>query len=43
MKSDWHPEITAPTQEQAKEQSARAGVKKTQPVFAGITDVAVAE
>jgi hypothetical protein len=27
MKSDWHPEIAAPAQEQAKEQSSCASVE----------------
>ena len=43
VKSYRHPEIAAPAQQQAKEQSPRTGVKNSQPVFAGITHVAVAE
>jgi hypothetical protein len=43
MKSDWHPEIAAPAQKQAKEQSPCASIKDTQPIFARATEVAVSE
>jgi hypothetical protein len=43
VKPYWHPEIATPSQQKAKEQSSSAGVEDTQPIFAGVTEMAEAK
>src|SRR5260370_23679456 len=40
---DRHPEIAVSSQQEAKQQSSRARVQHAQPIFSGISEVAVAK